>query len=65
MTYEVRFLVDGVEHTETVETDSAASAAHLVQDRFVTAAESFELIQVHLLEESEEPDPVASTSEAP
>lgn len=63
MQYEVRYLVDGEEHTDTVAADSAASAAHLAQDQYVTTPQSFELIQVQLLEDTAGTEPVAQSSE--
>jgi hypothetical protein len=63
MKYEVRYLIDGEEHTDAVEAESAASAAHQMQDQFVTAPESFELIQVQLMDDPAESEPAASTGE--
>jgi hypothetical protein len=64
MKYEVRFQVGGEEQAEPVEADDAASAAQLIQERYQSASESFELIQVQLLDDMPEfvpvePDPVA------
>lgn len=54
MQYDVRYQIGGEEATETVEADSAADAARVVQDKFLGSDDVFELIQVHLIEESSE-----------
>lgn len=51
MRYEIRYIVDGEEHTETVDVDTAAEAAETVKQHHPNPEESFELIQVHLLDE--------------
>jgi hypothetical protein len=51
MQYEVRYQVDGNEFATTVEAEDAAAAAQTVQGQHHSGEESFELIQVHLLDE--------------
>ena len=51
MQYEVRYQVAGDEYATTVDADDAATAARLVQEQHLGGEESFELIQVQLLEE--------------
>jgi hypothetical protein len=50
-TYNVRYQLDGNEHTETLEAETAASAAQLVEERHLDDTERFELIEVHLVED--------------
>ncbi len=52
MKYEVRYQIGGEEHTTEVDVDDAATAAQVVQEQFLENHDMFELIQVHLLEES-------------
>lgn len=52
MQYEVRFQVAGDDHIQTVEADSAAEAAAMVQEQYLQSNDSFELIQVTLLEDN-------------
>lgn len=58
MKYEVRFQIGGEEQAEPIEADDAATAAQLIQERYQTSSESFELIQVHLLDDMPEFVPV-------
>jgi hypothetical protein len=58
MKYEVRFQIGGEEHAEPVEADDAATAAQRIQEQYQTSHESFELIQVHLLDDMPEFTPV-------
>lgn len=51
MRYEVRYQIGGEEHTTEVDVDDAATAAQVVQERFLDNSDVFELIQVHLLDE--------------
>jgi hypothetical protein len=51
MKYEVRYLIDEQEHTDVVDVDTAAEAAARVQERHLDPVTTFELIQVHLVEE--------------
>ena len=50
-TYNVRYQLDGDEHTETLEAANAASAAQIVEDQHLADQERFELIEVHLVED--------------
>lgn len=54
MQYEVRYLLDGEEHTVTVEATSAAAASESVRHQEGNEDADFELIQVQYLEESSE-----------
>lgn len=56
MRYEVRYLIDDQEHTDVVDVDTAAEAAARVQEHHLDPATTFELIQVHLVEESLDSD---------
>lgn len=60
MRYEVRYLVGGDEHTIEVDADDAASAASLAQEQYLDSSDTFELIQVHLLDEM--PDQLESAA---
>ena len=51
MHYEVRYQIAGDEFATTIDADDAATAAQAVQEQFLTGDESFELIQVQLLDE--------------
>jgi hypothetical protein len=51
MHYEVRYQIAGDEFAATIDADDAATAAQAVQEQFLTGDESFELIQVQLLDE--------------
>lgn len=51
MKYEVRYILGHDEHTAEIDADNAASAAQQVQDQHLSDEQSFELIQVHLLED--------------
>lgn len=53
MKYEIRYIVDGEEQTDVVDVDTAAEAAETVKQRHPAPEESFELIQVLLLEQPE------------
>ncbi|MEJ7837302.1 MAG: hypothetical protein WKF81_00680 [Thermomicrobiales bacterium] len=57
MHYDVRFQIGGEERTEVVDAESAAEAAREVQEQFLGTDQTFELIQVHLLEETAEDIP--------
>ena len=56
MKYEVRYLIDEQEHTDVVDVDTAAEAAARVQENHLDPETTFELIQVHLVEESFDSD---------
>ena len=62
MRYEVRYLIGGEEHTDEVDVDDAATAAHVVQEQFLETDEIFELIQVHLLDEMPIPEGIEESS---
>lgn len=53
-TYNVRYQMDGEEHTETLEAENAASAAQLIEERHLIDTERFELIEVHLVEDEDD-----------
>lgn len=53
-TYTVRYQLGGVEHTETLEAGTAASAVQIVEEQHITEAERFELIEVHLVEDEDD-----------
>lgn len=61
MKYEIRYIIDGEEHSEIVDVDTAAEAAEMVKQRHPAPEDSFELIQVQLLEE---PETDATTTES-
>jgi hypothetical protein len=50
-TYNVRYQLDGNEHTETLEAETAAAAAQLVEEHHLIDTERFELLEVHLVED--------------
>ena len=54
MNYEVRYLLNGEEHTAYIETTSAAAASESVRHQEGSEVDDFELIQVQLAEESSE-----------
>lgn len=54
MHYEVRYLLNGDEHTAYVEATSAAAASESVRHQEIGEEDDFELIQVQLVEESTE-----------
>ncbi|MBA3378659.1 MAG: hypothetical protein H0T93_07230 [Chloroflexia bacterium] len=56
MKYEVRYQIGGEEHTTEVDVDDAATAAQIVQEQFLENSEVFELIQVHLLDDTQSVD---------
>ena len=58
MQYDVRFQIGGDERIELVEAESAAEAVREVQEQFLGTDEVFELIEVHLIEETAESSPV-------
>lgn len=62
MRYEVRYIVDNEEHSSVVNVDTAAEAAEVAREEHSAPGESFELIQVHLLDELA-PDHVETVSE--
>ncbi len=53
-TYIVRYQMDGEEHTETLEAETAAAAAQRVEERHLADNERFELIEVHLVEDEDD-----------
>lgn len=53
-TYNVRYQLDGNEHTETLQAATAAAAAQIVEERHLTEHERFELIEVHLVEDEDD-----------
>lgn len=53
-TYIVRYQLDGNDHTDTLEAETAASAAQIVEERHLTNSERFELIEVHLVEDEDD-----------
>lgn len=55
MKYEVRYIVDGEEFTEEVDVETAAEAAETVKQHHPHPGESFELIQVQLMDELVDP----------
>ena len=64
MIYEVRYIVDGEEFTETVDVETAAEAAETVKQHHPNPGESFELIQVQLMEDLHETDPESVSQDA-
>ncbi len=52
MQYDVRFQIAGEDRSQTVEAESAAEAAALVQEQFINSSDAFELIQVTLLDDN-------------
>lgn len=59
MQYEVRYLLNGEEHTIVVEATSAAAASETVRNQVSGENDDFELIQVQYLEEKTEEAPKA------
>lgn len=57
MQYEVRYLLNGEEHTIVVEATSAAAASETVRNQVSGENDEFELIQVQYLEEKTEEAP--------
>jgi hypothetical protein len=53
MKYEVRYIVDNEERSQIVDVDNAADAAESVAQEHGNPGDSFELIQVHLLDDPE------------
>lgn len=53
MKYEIRYIVDGEEFTKMVDVETAAEAAETVKQHHEHPGDTFELIQVHLLEDPE------------
>jgi hypothetical protein len=53
-TYIVRYQLDGVEHSESLEAGTAASAAQIVENQHITESERFELLEVHLVEDEDD-----------
>lgn len=64
MKYEVRYIVGNEEHSQIVEVDNAADAAERVSQGNSNPGESFELIQVQLLDEPSQLDEMESVNEA-
>lgn len=54
MKYEVRFQISGEEQAVAIEAEDAASAAARTREEFSSAGDAFELIQVHLLDDTSE-----------
>jgi hypothetical protein len=54
MKYEVRYIVDGEEFTEEVDVETAAEAAETVKQHHPHPGDTFELIQVQLMEDMPE-----------
>jgi len=52
-TYTVRYQLGGEEFTDELQAENAASAARELEERHLHEDERFELIEVHLVEESE------------
>jgi len=57
MSYEVRYLLNGEEHTRSVSAVSAAAAQEIVRMQETGDDDDFELIQVQMIEESPEDHP--------
>jgi hypothetical protein len=51
MRYEIRYIVDNNEFTEIVDVETAAEAAEAVKQHHPNPGDTFELIQVQLLDE--------------
>ena len=51
-TYTIRYQLGGDEFTDELEAENAAMAARVVEERHMHEEERFELIEVHLVEES-------------
>jgi hypothetical protein len=51
MKYEVRYIVDNNEFTEVVDVETAAEAAEVVKQHHPNPGETFELIQVQLMDD--------------
>ncbi len=64
MKYEVRYLINENEHVDLIDVENAAEAAARVQEQHLGAGENFELIQVHLIDEDTENEPVGETAGA-
>jgi hypothetical protein len=62
MHYDVRYQLGGEEKIEIVDAETAADAARIVQDQYLTSDEVFELIQVHLIEEDAPTEPAQAES---
>ncbi|MCA9832530.1 MAG: hypothetical protein KC435_01150 [Thermomicrobiales bacterium] len=55
MNYEVRYLLNGEEGTLEVEAETAAAAAEIAQQQITGDGDSYELIQVTLLDSESAP----------
>jgi hypothetical protein len=64
MKYEVRYLIDEIEHTDVMDVDTAAEAAARVQEDHSGPDVSFELIQVQLIEEDTDDASLGETANA-
>lgn len=53
-TYTIRYQMGGEEHTDQLEAENAATAARIIEERHLSDEEWFELIEVHLVEESDQ-----------
>lgn len=51
--YTVRYQLGGEEFTVSLEAENAASAARIVEDQHIEEDERFELIEVHMVENSD------------
>lgn len=51
--YTVRYQLGGEEFTVSLEAENAASAARIVEDQHIEEDERFELIEVHMVEDSD------------
>ena len=63
MRYEVRYIVENEEHTRIVDVENAALAVESVEEQ-QRNADSFELIQVQLLDELDVTNETAAPEEA-
>jgi hypothetical protein len=63
MKYEVRYIVDSNEFTEVIDVDNAAEAAETVKQHHPNQGETFELIQVQLMEEDTAAEVTAEQNE--
>jgi hypothetical protein len=63
MKYEVRYIVDSNEFTEVIDVDNAAEAAETVKQHHPNQGESFELIQVQLMDEEPAAEVTAEQNE--
>lgn len=64
MRYEVRYIVGNDERSQIIDVENAAVAAEQISQEHADPGDTFELIQVHLLEEPETLDEVETLTEA-